>query len=117
MKSIVITGVAGLLGSRLADWLVDHQTAYKVIGIDNLMGGYRSHINPHVDFYQLDLVSDDLEIVFAENDVAYVYHFAAYAAEGLSPFIRKFNYQNNLVATANIVNNCIKYKVDKLIFT
>lgn len=117
MKSIVITGVAGLLGSRLADWLIQHKTAYKIIGIDNLMGGYRSNVHPKVDFHQLDLSTDDLEGVFSENEVAYVYHFAAYAAEGLSPFIRKFNYQNNLVATANIINNCIKYKVGKLIFT
>jgi UDP-glucose 4-epimerase len=42
---------------------------------------------------------------------------AAYAAEGLSPFIRCFNYENNLLATANIVNNCIKHSVDRLVFT
>lgn len=117
MKAIVITGVAGLLGARLADWLIEHKAAYKIIGIDNLMGGYRSNIHPGVDFHQLDLSTDDLESIFSQNEVAYVYHFAAYAAEGLSPFIRKFNYQNNLVATANIINNCIKYKVGKLIFT
>ena len=117
MKSIVITGVAGLLGSRLADWLIEHKTEYRIIGIDNLMGGYRSNIHPSVDFHQLDLSTDDLERIFSQNDVGYVYHFAAYAAEGLSPFIRKFNYQNNLIATANIINNCIKYKVGKLIFT
>ncbi|UCS94382.1 NAD-dependent epimerase/dehydratase family protein [Echinicola marina] len=117
MKSIVITGVAGLLGSRLADWLIEHKTEYKVIGIDNLMGGYLSNVNPKVDFHQLDLATDDLESIFSENEIEYVYHFAAYAAEGLSPFIRKFNYQNNLIATANIINNCIKYNVGRLVFT
>ena len=50
------------------------------------------------------------------NIIDYVFHFAAYAAEGLSPFIRKYNYENNLVATSRIVNNCIKYNVKKLIF-
>src|SRR3990167_8347403 len=46
----------------------------------------------------------------------YVYHFAAYAAEGLSPFIRNFNYQNNLVCSANVINECIKNEVKKIIF-
>ena len=46
-----------------------------------------------------------------------MFHFAAYAAEGLSPFIRRFNYTNNLVATANVVNMCIKYNVQRLVFT
>jgi UDP-glucose 4-epimerase len=46
-----------------------------------------------------------------------VYHLAAYAAEGLSPFIRKYNYENNLVATANVINECIKHDVKRLIFT
>ena len=46
-----------------------------------------------------------------------MYHLAAYAAEGLSPFIRKYNYENNLVATANVINQCIKHDVKRLIFT
>jgi UDP-glucose 4-epimerase len=46
-----------------------------------------------------------------------VFHFAAYAAEGLSPFIRSYNYQSNIVATSRIVNNCIKYGVKRLVFT
>jgi len=46
-----------------------------------------------------------------------VYHFAAYAAEGLSPFIRSYNYQNNLVATSRIVNECIKHDIKRLVFT
>ena len=46
-----------------------------------------------------------------------MYHLAAYAAEGLSPFIRKYNYENNLVATANVINECIKHDVNRLVFT
>ena len=42
---------------------------------------------------------------------------AAYAAEGLNPFIRKFNYENNLLATANIINECINNNVKRLVFT
>jgi hypothetical protein len=116
MHSIVITGVAGLLGSRLADWFIQNKPEYKIIGIDNLMGGYESNIHPKVDFHKIDLATGDLSHIF-DDKVDYVYHFAAYAAEGLSPFIRKFNYTNNLIATANIINNCIKYNVKRLVFT
>jgi UDP-glucose 4-epimerase len=115
MKKVLITGVAGLLGSRLSDYLISKKIT--VIGIDNLSGGYRSNINPLVIFYKMDCESDDVSVIFEKHDIDYVFHFAAYAAEGLSPFIRKYNYTNNLLSTANIINNCIKYNVKRLIFT
>jgi len=115
-KTILITGVAGLIGSRMADWIIENQSDYDVVGIDDLSGGYFENINSKVKFYQVDC-KDDLSSIFQRHQPEYVYHFAAYAAEGLSPFIRCFNYENNLVATANIVNNCIKHNVKRLIFT
>jgi UDP-glucose 4-epimerase len=115
-KSILITGVAGLIGSRMADWIIKNHTEYEVVGIDDLSGGYIENVNDKVKFYQKD-IKEDLDSIFVINKPTYVYHFAAYAAEGLSPFIRQFNYQNNLVATANIVNNCITHDVKRLIFT
>lgn len=117
MKSVLITGVAGLIGSRLAEWIIQHHPEYSVIGIDNLSGGYREFIPENVIFYEKDLASGDLDSIFTENNIEIVYHLAAYAAEGLSPFIRKFNYTNNLVATANIINACIKHAVNRLVFT
>ena len=117
MKTVLITGVAGLIGSRLADWIIKTQPDVKVIGVDNLSGGYIENVNPKVKFYNLDLKDDILGLCFTDNNVDYVYHFAAYAAEGLSPFIRKFNYENNLISTANIINNCIKYGVKRLVFS
>jgi UDP-glucose 4-epimerase len=116
-KTILITGVAGLIGSRLAEWIIKNQTEYEVIGVDDLSGGYIENVPKEVKFYHMDINSGNLDIIFQENLPTYVYHLAAYAAEGLSPFIRKFNYQNNLVATANVINNCIKYDVKRLVFT
>ena len=113
----MITGVAGLIGSRIADWLIQHQPEYTIIGIDNLSGGYIDNVPEKVKFYQLDVASDDLKPIFEKYNIIYVYHLAAYAAEGLSPFIRKFNYTNNLLATANIVNECIRFNVKRLVFT
>jgi len=116
-KKVLITGVAGLLGSRLADWIIENKPEYKVVGIDDLSGGFEENINPKVDFWQMDLVNHPIENCFEVNNFDYVFHFAAYAAEGLSPFIRGYNYDNNLKATARIVNECIKTNVKRLVFT
>jgi UDP-glucose 4-epimerase len=116
-KKILITGVAGLLGSRLADWIIKNKPEYQVVGIDDLSGGFEENINTKVDFWQMDLVNHPIENCFEVNKFDYVFHFAAYAAEGLSPFIRTFNYDNNLKVTARIVNECIKHDVKRLVFT
>ena len=116
--NILVTGVAGLLGSRLATWILDN-TSHKVVGVDNLSGGYAENIDKRIDFYNLDLMDSFTQIdsLFKENKFDVVYHLAAYAAEGLSPFIRVFNYKNNLMASVNLINNSIKYGVDRFIFT
>ena len=118
--NILITGVAGLLGSRFADYITQN-TPHTVIGVDDLSGGYVDNVNSDVIFYSQNLSIDKesnqkLHDIFEEHRPDYVYHFAAYAAEGLSPFIRRFNYTNNLVSTANVVNNCINYDTVKWTF-
>jgi len=45
---VLITGVAGLLGSRLADWIIENKSDIEIIGIDNLSGGYIENIHPNV---------------------------------------------------------------------
>lgn len=115
---ILITGVAGLLGSRLADYIIENHPDAEVIGIDDLSGGYFENINPKMtEFRRVNLVNGDIDSCFYDHNFDYVYHFAAYAAEGLSPFIRSYNYQNNLVATSRIVNCCIRHNVKRLMFT
>jgi UDP-glucose 4-epimerase len=114
--NILITGVAGLLGSNLADWIVAN-TEHKVVGIDDLSGGYRDHVNNLVNFYDYNILNDDIEKLFESYNFDIVYHFAAYAAEGLSPFVRQFNYKNNLVTTSKLVTLSIKYNVSRLVFT
>ena len=116
-KTVLITGVAGLLGSRLADWIIENKPEYKVVGIDDLSGGFKENINPKVDFWQMNLIKHPIENIFEVHKIDYVFHFAAYAAEGLSPFIRTYNYDNNLKSTARLVNECIKNDVKRLIFT
>jgi UDP-glucose 4-epimerase len=115
---VLITGIAGLLGSRLTDYIIENHPDVHIVGIDDLSGGYYENINHKVpEFRRLNLVTGDLESCFEEHKFDYVYHFAAYAAEGLSPFIRKYNYENNLISTTRIINQCIKHDVKRLVFT
>ena len=114
---VLITGVAGLLGSRLADWLIENIEGVSVCGIDDLSGGYKENVHPSVHFWQMNLTEHPIENCFEYFKPEYVFHFAAYAAEGLSPFIREYNYTNNLISTAAIVNQCIKHNVKRLVFT
>ena len=114
--NILITGVAGLLGSNLADWITGFDLG-TVVGIDDLSGGYRDHVNDSVYFYDYNILNDDIEKLFQTYDFDIVFHFAAYAAEGLSPFVRQFNYQNNLVTTSKLVTLSIKYGISRLVFT
>ena len=114
--NILITGVAGLLGSNLADWITGFDLG-TVVGIDDLSGGYRDHVNDSVHFYDYNILNDDIEKLFQTYDFDIVFHFAAYAAEGLSPFVRQFNYKNNLVTTSKLVTLSIKYGISRLVFT
>jgi UDP-glucose 4-epimerase len=131
MKTILITGIGGLMGSRMAHWILEN-TNHKVVGIDDLSGGYKSNIPERAKFYHFDLAKDqsvsgttytskegrvNLKLIFKKEKPDFVYHFAAYAAECLSPFIRKYNYSNNLLSTANVINECIRHDVKRLVFT
>lgn len=117
MKSkVLVTGIAGLLGANFSRYLLAN--GYDVVGIDDYSGGYKEHVPAGVYCAEINLA--DLEAVdafFREQRPDYVYHFAAYAAEGLSPFIRKYNYINNLVSSANLITSSINHEVKKFIFT
>ena len=134
MKTVIVTGCAGLLGSHFCRHLI--KKGYHVIGIDDLSGGYAEYMPKEgpdkFEFWPIDLSEgrqkgfsvysryeeQTLEHIFTDpqREIVACYHFAAYAAEGLSPFIRKFNYTNNVLASASVINACINHGV-KLIFT
>lgn len=113
---VLITGVAGLLGANFSRHLLSK--GHEVVGIDDLSGGYVDSVPEAVKFYQVDLAERlQVEEVFKTEKPDYVFHFAAYAAEGLSPFIRNYNYTNNVLASANVINACVNHDVKKVIFT
>lgn len=123
MHSVLITGVAGLLGSNLAKYIMDNHPEYFVVGVDNMFGGLPENIpdprkfKDRFEFVRCNVKDNMFIEVFKKYKPDYVFHLAAYAAEGLSPFIRKFNWDNNSVSTANVINCCIEYGVKRLVYT
>ena len=118
MIKILVTGCAGLLGVNFCEYLIKNIPNVHVIGIDNLTGGYIENIPGEVEFIYADLSdSEDQKRIKDLFPVDYIFHFAAYAAEGLSPFIRQFNYKNNVESTAFLINCGIEYNVKRFIFT
>lgn len=114
---IFVTGCAGLLGSNYSRHLL--KNGHRVIGIDDLSGGYKAFIPKDDNFtfkkFNLEKRKKVVEL-FEEHNPDVLLHFAAYAAEGLSPFIRNYNYRNNLICSANLINECINHDT-KVIFT
>ena len=86
--------------------------------LDDLSGGFEDHIPAGAVFVQGSVTDHALVTrLFAEWRFDYVYHLAAYAAEGLSHFIRRFNYQTNLIGSINLINESVKHKVKCFVFT
>lgn len=112
----LVTGGAGFIGAHVTNELIN--MGQNVIILDDLSGGFKQNINPKATFVQGSINDEHLvKKLFDENKVDYVFHFAAYAAEGLSHFIRRFNYQNNLIGSINLINESVKSKVKCFVFT
>jgi len=119
---ILVTGGAGFIGSHLVRSLLDQAelTDHPIIVLDDLSGGFRENIpkDPRVEFIKGSVTDEKLvNNLFQKERFRYVYHLAAYAAEGLSHFIRRFNYTNNLIGTANLINAAINHGSECFVFT
>jgi UDP-glucose 4-epimerase len=116
MKKSLITGGAGFIGSHVARHCLG--LGHEVIVLDDLSGGFADHIPDGAKFIKGSITDIHLlERIFNEHKFDYVYHLAAYAAEGLSHFIRNFNYNNNLIGSVNLINESVKHKVKCFVFT
>lgn len=118
MKKItaLVTGGAGFIGSHVADRLAEQ--GHRVVVLDDLSGGFKKNVDLRCVFIKGSINDTKLlDTIFKKYHFEYVYHLAAYAAEGLSHFIRKFNYENNLIGSVNLINRSVKYKVKHFVFT
>lgn len=116
MITSLVTGGAGFIGAHVSRELIN--LGHKVIVLDDLSGGDKNYLAPEATFIQGSIVDHELlEKIFNENEIDYVYHLAAYAAEGLSHFIKRFNYNNNLIGSVNLINESVKHKIKCFVFT
>jgi UDP-glucose 4-epimerase len=116
MIDCLISGGAGFLGSHIADALL--ADGLSVMVLDDLSGGFRENVPAGATFTESSILNADfIDWLFNCHRFRYVFHCAAYAAEGLSPFIRRFNYTNNVVGSAILINAAIKYDVSCFVFT
>ena len=112
----LVTGGAGFIGSHVVNDLIND--GHKVIVLDDLSGGFEENVNSNAIFIKGSITDHLLlEKLFTEYQFDYVYHFAAYAAEGLSHFIKRFNYNNNLIGSINLINESVKHKIKCFVFT
>jgi UDP-glucose 4-epimerase len=114
--TVLVTGGAGFIGSHVVRHCLG--MGHEVVVLDDLSGGFEDHIPEGAIFVKGSVYDEVLvEDLFKQYKFTYVYHLAAYAAEGLSHFIRRFNYNNNLVGSINLINESIKHKVKCFVFT
>lgn len=116
MKTSLVTGGAGFIGSHVAEALV--RMGHRVVVVDDLSGGFAENIPEGATFVQGSILDHMLlDGLFKNHRFDYVYHLAAYAAEGLSHFIKRFNYSNNVVGSVNLINAAVNYGTKCFVFT
>jgi len=115
--SVLVTGGAGFIGSHVARHLVD--AGQDVVVLDDLSGGYEENVPAGANLVAGSVVDPELvEELFREHEFSHVFHLAAYAAEGLSHFIRRFNYTNNVLGSVNLLNAAVRAEtVERFVFT
>ncbi|MEY2486943.1 MAG: UDP-glucose 4-epimerase [Verrucomicrobiota bacterium] len=115
-ERVLVTGAAGFIGSHVADHCLN--LGLEVVATDDLSGGFRENVPGNAEWVQGDLRDPKFtKSLWDLGPFKYVYHLGAYAAEGLSHFIRRYNYQTNLIATMNLINEAVKHDVKCFVFT
>jgi UDP-glucose 4-epimerase len=116
MSRILVTGGAGFIGSHVAEELL--KRGHSITIIDDLSGGFIDNLVEGISFIRGSITDVDLiNHLFNEKQFEYVFHLAAYAAEGLSHFIKRFNYTNNLIGSVNLINASVNTGVKCFVFT
>jgi UDP-glucose 4-epimerase len=112
----LVTGAAGFIGSHVVDECL--ALGMDVVAVDDLSGGYLENVNEAATWREGDVRdSAFVKSLWADRSFDFVYHLAAYAAEGLSHFIRAYNYRTNLEASMNLINEAVRHEARRFVFT
>ncbi|MGI8715735.1 MAG: NAD-dependent epimerase/dehydratase family protein [Solirubrobacteraceae bacterium] len=113
---VLVTGAAGFMGSHVADACLT--LGMEVVATDDLSGGFIENVPAAATWREGDLRDADfVHSLWDDGQFDFVYHLGAYAAEGLSHFIRAYNYRTNLEASVNLINNAVLGDVRRFVFT
>ena len=115
-RRCLVTGGAGFIGAHVARRLCEG--GHDVVVLDDMSGGFPDNVDPRARLVEGSIVDHELvERLFGEERFELVYHLAAYAAEGLSHFIKRFNYTNNVIGSVNLINAAVNHGSDCFVFT
>ncbi len=114
MKCLV-TGGAGFIASHLVDRLI--REAHRVVILDNLSSGKKDNLNPKAKFYKIDICDPKISEIFEKEEPDFVFHFAAHIEARGSVKDPIFDAKVNILGSLNILENCRKFKVKKVIFS
>ena len=115
-NTALVTGGAGFIGSHVVDAVLE--LGDNVVVLDDMSGGFPDNVNPKATLVHGTVTDHALiDRLFDEHQFTHVYHLAAYAAEGLSHFIKRFNYNNNLIGSVNLINASVNHGVKCFVFT
>jgi UDP-glucose 4-epimerase len=120
---ILVTGVAGFIGSRFCDYIIKNYDNISIIGVDDLSGGFIENviISDRMIFIKGDItdknIQKQIEEEFEKEDIEYIFHFASLAWECLSPYMRQLTYKVNVMVSAFLINCGIKYNIKRFIYT
>jgi UDP-glucose 4-epimerase len=114
-RSVLVTGAAGFIGAHVARHCVE--LGFHVVGLDDLSAGFRSNMPESVEFVQ-GSINDPALIarLFEQHHFRFVYHLAGYEAAGLSHFIRRLNYQTNVLGSVNLINEAVKHEIECFVY-
>jgi UDP-glucose 4-epimerase len=115
MANILVTGGAGFIGSHLVDKLL--RRGNKVSVIDNLSTGKRKNLNKKAKLYKIDIQSKAIKKIFEKEKPEVVFHLAAQASVVNSVKNPVKDATSNVLGTINLLNNCVKYKVKKIVYS
>jgi len=116
VAACLVTGGAGFIGSHVAAALVAR--GHQVVVLDDLSGGSRDYVPAGAAFAKGSVTDAALvDELFRQHRFEHVFHLAAYAAEGLSHFIRRFNYTNNVIGSMTLVNAAVNHGARTFVFT
>ncbi len=114
MSKILVTGGAGFIGSNLVDSLIN--LGHQVFIIDNFYSGKAEYVNKAATFYEIDICDKKVEAIFAAEKFDYVYHLTAQIDVRKSVIDPEFDNKINILGSLNVLKNCCKYDVRKIIF-